>query len=86
MGPYRTTADVVADFAADPSARPVLTGLDQPGIGEVISAHGPSRWDSSYSGSVPAAGLGADTDTVLAQVLGLSEDELRRMHDDGVIA
>ncbi|NLG45662.1 CoA transferase [Gordonia sp. (in: high G+C Gram-positive bacteria)] len=85
-GPYRTTADVAADFAADPAGRPVLISLAQPGIGTVISAHSPSRWDSSYSGSAPAADLGSDTDAVLAEVLGLSSDDLRGLHDDGVIA
>lgn len=84
-GPYRTTADVAAEVAADPSARPVLAALEQPGIGEVISAHSPARWDSAYSGTAPAADLGSDTGDVLAQVLGIERAELAELRADGVV-
>lgn len=84
-GPYRTTADVAAEFAANPPARSVLTSLEQPGVGAVISANAPSRWDSSYSGTAPAAPLGDDTDDVLSDVLGIGADELARLRKVGVI-
>ncbi|MBM7365702.1 CoA transferase [Gordonia hydrophobica] len=84
-GPYRTTADVASDFVADPSGRPVLTSLDQPGIGAVISAHAPTRWESSYSGTSPAVELGSDTDRVLSEVLGLGGDEIAALRADGVV-
>ncbi|EGD54921.1 CoA transferase [Gordonia neofelifaecis] len=84
-GPYRTTADVVAGFARDPSAEPVLSALDQPGIGEVVSASAPARWDEAYSGTSPAAALGHDTDDVLSEVLGLRPAQLARLRDAGVI-
>ena len=84
-GPYRTTAEVAADFAAEPAGRPVLTALDQPGIGEVISAHSPARWDSSYSGTVAAADLGSDNADVLSEVLGIGEGELATLRADGVV-
>ncbi|WOC12345.1 CoA transferase [Gordonia sp. MP11Mi] len=84
-GPYRSAAGVAADFAAHPASEPVLQSLVQPGIGEVISANSAVRFDSQYSGSVPAVPLGHDTDAVLAEVLGLDEVELARLHDDGVI-
>ncbi|WP_375003333.1 CoA transferase [Gordonia sp. PS3] len=85
-GPYKTTADVAAEFAEDPSAEPVLTAIDQPGIGEVISANAPARWDSEYSGTAPATDLGHDTDAVLSEVLGLDAPALARLREDGVIA
>lgn len=84
-GPYRTTADVAADFAAHPDGRPVLTALDQPGIGDVISAHAPARWDSTYSGTAPAAALGSDTADVLSEVLGIGESELASLRADGIV-
>ncbi|MGB3697459.1 MAG: CoA transferase [Gordonia sp. (in: high G+C Gram-positive bacteria)] len=85
-GPYRSTAQVAADVAADPAAAPVLTALDQPGIGEVIAAHAPARYDEAYSGSAPAVALGHDTDAVLGEVLGFDDAALRRLRADGVIA
>ncbi|MCF8588917.1 CoA transferase [Gordonia sp. HY366] len=84
-GPYRSAAGVAADFAADPASEPVLESLVQPGVGEIISANSAARFDSQYSGSVPAAPLGHDTDAVLSEVLGLDAGELGRLRDDGVI-
>ncbi|MFM2130766.1 MAG: hypothetical protein RL477_2312, partial [Pseudomonadota bacterium] len=34
----------------------------------------------------PAPVLGADTDRVLAEVLGLPEGEIGRLHDAGIVA
>ncbi|GAC57848.1 hypothetical protein GOHSU_26_00050 [Gordonia hirsuta DSM 44140 = NBRC 16056] len=84
-GPYRSTAQVAADFAARPGSEPVLAGLDQPGIGEVISASSPIRLDGDYSGAVPARDLGADTEEVLSEVLGLDATQLARLRADGII-
>ncbi|ALG86351.1 CoA transferase [Gordonia phthalatica] len=84
-GPYRTTADVAADFAARPAGRPVLAALEQPGIGEVISAHSPARWDSSYTGTAAAVELGSDTADVLSEVLGIVDAELTELRAEGVV-
>lgn len=84
-GPYRTTADVVADFARAPGSEPVLTELDQPGIGPVISASAPARYDTRYSGSAPAVELGHDTDSVLGKILDLSPAALSKLRSDNII-
>ncbi|MGB3603217.1 MAG: CoA transferase [Gordonia sp. (in: high G+C Gram-positive bacteria)] len=84
-GPYQTTADVAASFAREPDAQPVLAGLDQPGIGSVISASAPARYDSAYSGTEAAAKLGQHTDAVLASVLGLDSAELERLRGQGIV-
>lgn len=84
-GPYRSTARVARDFAANPASDPVLVALDQPGIGEVISSSSPTRFDGVYSGSVPAVALGSDTRAVLADVLCLGSAELDRLTASGVI-
>lgn len=84
-GPYRSTADVVADFVAEPGQDPVLTRLMQPGIGATISASSAVRVDATYSGAVPAPALGADTSAVLADVLGLSEAEQARLRREGIL-
>lgn len=84
-GPYRSTAEVAADFAAHPEHEPVLTAVQQPGIGAVISASSPARFDEQYSGSVAARELGADTEVVLTEILGLGTAELDRLRTAGVI-
>ncbi|RMI28851.1 CoA transferase [Nocardia stercoris] len=81
---YRTMSDVVTDFEAG-IASPVLTELDQPGIGPVVSARNPIRDSSEYGPVAPAAALGADTDAVLAETLGLTDAELGALHDSGII-
>ncbi|UQE74986.1 CoA transferase [Gordonia sp. PP30] len=84
-GPYRTPAEVAAGFAVAPGDEPVLTAVDQPGVGDVISASSPLRIDEEYSGSVPATALGADTEAVLADVLGLDAVELDRLRAAGIL-
>lgn len=84
-GPYKTTSEVAADFVAHPDAEPVLAALAQPGIGEVISASSPLRFDERYSGAAPAHRLGADTEAVLSEVLGLGPAELVRLRADGIV-
>ncbi|WP_026918147.1 CoA transferase [Gordonia shandongensis] len=81
-GPYRTPAQV-ADAAA---GEPVLDLLDQPGVGSVISASSPARYESGYSGTGAAARLGEHTDAVLREVLDLDDGELARLRRTGVIA
>ncbi len=84
-GPYRSMLDFAERFRADPASAPVLVDLEQPGVGPVVSASAPFRVDEQYSGAVPAHALGADTDEVLSEVLGLSAAELDRLHDAGTI-
>ncbi|MEV6218063.1 CoA transferase [Nocardia sp. NPDC051833] len=81
---YRQMSDVVADFAAG-TASGVLTELDQPGIGPVISAHSPIREHSDYGPVGPASALGSDTDQVFAEVLGLGDSELAELRAAGVL-
>ncbi|MET9215675.1 MULTISPECIES: CoA transferase [unclassified Nocardia] len=82
---YRQMSDVVADFEAGDGSG-VLTELDQPGIGPVISAHSPIREHDGYGPVGPASALGADTGQVFAEVLGLGDGELSRLRAAGVIA
>lgn len=81
---YRAMSALVADFEAGRTSG-VLTSVDQPGIGPVISAHNPLRDGEDYGPSAVAPALGADTDEVLATVLGLTDAELGRLREAGVI-
>ncbi|MQY28015.1 CoA transferase [Nocardia aurantia] len=81
---YRRMSDVVSDFEAG-AASPVLTGVDQPGIGPVISARSPIRDGDEYGTAATASALGADTGAVLSEVLGLSDAELLDLRKAGVL-
>ncbi|WP_299577147.1 CoA transferase [uncultured Williamsia sp.] len=80
---YRSLRQVVDDFRAE--GADVLVEMDQPGVGQVISARSPIRVDDRYGEPAVASELGADTDGVLADVLGLDDHELARLHDSGVL-
>ncbi|WP_166532113.1 CoA transferase [Blastococcus xanthinilyticus] len=84
-GPYRTPTQVVRDHEADPAASP-LVEVQQPGIGRMLAMGSPLRAGGTADPPRPAPVLGADTDAVLADVLGLGSAEIGRLHDDGVLA
>jgi 2-methylfumaryl-CoA isomerase len=82
---YRTLSEAAKDdslFAANPvfgrAAQP--SGLDYPVAGPAATLTGPARGDPT-----PAPKLGADTDEVLADLLGLSSREIGRLHDAGLV-
>lgn len=84
-GPYRGMPEVVdVHRAADEPT--VLTQVDQPGIGSVVTARSPLRIAGNYSEAGAAPLLGEHTDEVLSDLLGLSQAEIGRLHDHGVVA
>ncbi|TSD92958.1 2-methylfumaryl-CoA isomerase [Skermania sp. ID1734] len=82
--PYRTLREVAAQCEG-PDAPALITKVDQPGIGEVLSARSPVRDPTGYGDTATAPDLGENTDQVLAEVLGLSDTELGRLHDGGIL-
>jgi 2-methylfumaryl-CoA isomerase len=84
-GPYRTATEVVREHETDPASSP-LTEVEQPGIGRLLAMGSPLRFDEVDIPARPAPLLGADTEAVLAEVLGLGTAEIGRLHDDGVVA
>jgi 2-methylfumaryl-CoA isomerase len=82
-GRYQGMADVVAEYRA--GHYPVLADLRLPGGARGITARTPIRWDGDHGEPGPAPVLGADTDDVLADVLGLGEPEIGALHDRGVL-
>ncbi|HUO11537.1 MAG TPA: CoA transferase, partial [Caulobacteraceae bacterium] len=78
---YRTLSEAAKDdslFAANPvfgrAAQP--SGLDYPVPGPAATLTGKTR-----GAPTPAPRLGADTDAVLAELLGMSSGEIGRLHD-----
>jgi 2-methylfumaryl-CoA isomerase len=83
---YRTLSEAARDdtlFAANPvfgrAAQP--SGLDYPVPGPAATLIGPPR-----GAPAPAPKLGANTDEVLAELLGLTSAEIGRLHDAGLVA
>ena len=84
-GKFRTMTEAVEEFRHG-VAPSVLAEVDQPGVGPMVSAKSPLRLNADYGIASRAPTLGQHTDEVLAEVLGLNQIELARLHDAGVIA
>jgi 2-methylfumaryl-CoA isomerase len=86
-GPYQTFTELLERDWRASTKNPVFGVVDHPGIGELLTPASPVR--ASDDVPVPPAVaplLGTHTDAVLADVLGLGEQEIGRLHDDGVVA
>lgn len=81
--PYRDMAEVARDARIAPET--IVTEIDQPGIGHMLAAAGPWRWNEERPPARPAPVLSADTDAVLGGVLGLTDAEIGRLRARGVV-
>ena len=82
------TAYTAADIFADPhmAARGDLVTVDDPVVGPLRQqAPYPRRVGEPVEAPSGAPRLGEHTDDVLRDLLGLSADEIARLHDDGVV-
>ncbi len=82
-GRYQGMTDVVAAHRA--GGHPLLADLPLPGGATGITARTPIRWDGEHGDVGGAPDLGADTDAVLADVLGLGDTEIAGLHDRRVV-
>ncbi|EWT06334.1 dehydratase [Intrasporangium chromatireducens Q5-1] len=82
-GPYRTMSDAAALARQD--ATSVASEVEQPGIGRMLATTIPVRWNGGTSAPAPAPVLGADTEQVLAEELGLSGAEIGALLQRGVV-
>jgi 2-methylfumaryl-CoA isomerase len=86
-GPYQTFLQLVDQDPRCSTDNPMFDQVEQPGIGTYLMPGSPLEF--SGLGRVPARRaplLGEHTDEVLADVLALSEAEIGRLHDEGVVA
>lgn len=81
--PYLDMDEAARAARADKAS--VALEVDQPGIGSLLATGRPLRWDGSGAPPVPAPRLGEHTEAVLSDILGLSGEEIGRLHDAGVI-
>ena len=86
-GPYQTFSQLAAEDPRCSTANPMFAEVEQPGIGTYLMPGSPL--DFSKNARVPvrrAPALGEHTDEVLAAELHLSDAEIGRLHDEGVVA
>jgi 2-methylfumaryl-CoA isomerase len=86
-GPYQTFSELVERDPRCSTANPMFEQVEQPGIGTYLMPGTPLAFsDAERLPAAPAPQLGEHTAEVLADVLGLSEREISRLHDQGVVA
>jgi 2-methylfumaryl-CoA isomerase len=86
-GPYQTFRQLVTEDPRCSTANPLFERVDQPGIGSYLTPGSPIWHDALERVPVRRAPvLGEHTDEVLADVLGLTDAEIGRLHADGVVA
>jgi 2-methylfumaryl-CoA isomerase len=86
-GPYQTFMELVDNDPRCSEQNPLFEEVDQPGIGTYLMAGSPLELSGFERLPVrPAPVLGEHTDEVLEEVLGLTDTEIGRLHDGGVVA
>jgi 2-methylfumaryl-CoA isomerase len=86
-GPYQTFTELVEHDPRCSTANPMFSEVEQPGIGTYLMPGSPLDFSSAERlQAMPAPALGEHTDEVLADVLGLSDNEIGRLHDKGTVA
>lgn len=85
--PYRTVREALADDADLSTGNPMFGMLQQPGVGTLLAPASPLDFSAVPRVPVaPAPMLGQHTDEILLGVLGMSEHDVGRLHDDGIVA
>jgi 2-methylfumaryl-CoA isomerase len=87
FAPYRTVREALEDDPALVRDNPLFEDVEQPGIGTFPAAGLPLWFDGMVRGPVERAPRwGEHTDEILAGVLDMSDGEIGKLHDKGVIA
>jgi len=86
-GPYRTFRQMLAEDPRVSTANPMFSELEQPGIGRYPVPGSPIDF-GAFTREPPrrAPLLGEHTDEILSQDLGLSDTEIGRLREVGVVA
>lgn len=86
-GLYNTVRQLLRDDPRVSTHNPIFQQVDTPGVGRHLAAGTALRFAGQQRQAVlPAPQLGQHTDEVLAEVLGLSSQQIGLLHDAGVIA
>jgi len=85
-GPYWTFMELVENDERCSPANPMFEEVEQPGIGTYLMPGSPLNFEACERLPVRRAPvLGEHTDEILADVLGLTDAEIGRLYDDGIV-
>jgi 2-methylfumaryl-CoA isomerase len=85
-GPYQTFRQLLEDDWRCSTKNAMFVDMEQPGVGMVRAAGTPLTFSTLERATpVPAPLLGQHSDEILREVLRLSEPEIGRLHDRGVV-
>ncbi len=83
---FRSFAEAVAEDPDVSADNPMFAIVDQPEIGALLTPGSPfTITGADRAAPAPAPLLGADTEAVLADVMGLASGEIARLFDTGVV-
>jgi 2-methylfumaryl-CoA isomerase len=82
-GVYQDFGQMVREDPRCSPANPLFAEVEQPGVGRVLAPASPLQ---PALPPRPAPRLGADTDAVLAEVLGLPSDRIAAYREAGILA
>ena len=86
-GPYQTIRELVEDDIDVSEDNPIFSMVDQPNIGRYLVPGQPMSFSAiARQPAAPAPRLGQHTNEILADLLGLSDGEIGKLHDQGVVA
>ncbi len=85
-GPYQTFEQMVAEDPRASTANPLFREIDQPGVGRYLAPGSPHAFGSAPREAQRAPVLGEHTDEILSGELGLTDGEIGKLHDAGVVA
>ena len=86
-GPYQTFTELVEGDPRCSTVNPMFSEVEQPDIGTYLMPGAPLAFTSAERLAARSAPvLGEHTDEILADVLGLTDGEIGRLHDDGVVS
>jgi 2-methylfumaryl-CoA isomerase len=85
--PYRSVRETIEHDPDCSTQNPLFGMVEQPGIGTYLMPGSPIDFSAIERRQVTRAPiLGEHTDEILLDILGLSQAEVGRLHDDGVVA
>jgi 2-methylfumaryl-CoA isomerase len=86
-GPYQTFMQMVEQDPRCSKANPMFAEIEQPGIGSYLVPGSPLDFGAApRTAPVRAPVLGEHTDEVLADLLGMSDGQIGKLRDRGVVA
>ncbi len=86
-GPYRTFREMVETDDDCSTDNPMMSQIDQPGIGNLLASGSPIRFGEMLDlAAMPAPVLGQHTEEILKEELALGDAQVGRLKSEGIVA